>query len=67
MDLLAPIFSAVALIGIHFCRPFLSLLLDTETNYRTLLEEFPVFYTDLTEVNLDSFMQTKDKVWKICF
>ena len=64
MDLLAPIFSAVALIGIHFCRPFLSLLLDTETNYDTLLERFPVFCTDLTEVNLDSVMQTKDKVCK---
>ena len=64
MDLLAPIFSAVALIGIHFCRPFLLLLFDIETIYRTLLQKFPVFYTDLTEVNLDSFMQTKDKVCK---
>ena len=41
MELLKPVFCAAALISIHIGRPFLSLLLDTESNDDTLLDASP--------------------------
>ena len=62
MELLQPIFCAVSLIGVHFARPYLSLLLDTETTFDTLREAFPIFYSDLKETECILFMQTKEQV-----
>ena len=43
MELLKPIFWATVLVGIHFTRPFLSLLLDTECNYK-IFEIFEILF-----------------------
>ena len=50
MELFKPLFCATALIGIHIGQPFLSLLLDTETNYDTLLDAFPKAAVNFREV-----------------
>ena len=54
--LLKAIFCATALVDIHFTRPFLSLLLDTECNYETLKRAFPMFYHDLRETSVEPTM-----------
>ena len=56
MGLLKPIFCATALVEMHFTRPFLSLLLDTECNYETLMRAFPMFYHDLQETSVEPTM-----------
>ena len=53
LELLKPIFCATALVEMHFTRPFLSLLLDTECNYETLMRAFPMFYHDLQETSVE--------------
>lgn len=50
MEVLKPIFAAIALIGIHITKPFERLLMDQNTDYSTLLEVFPKLYVDLTEL-----------------
>ena len=62
MELLKPIFSATALVGIHIGRPFLSLLLDNDTNYDTLCKAFITLYNDLTNKNIARFLQTRENV-----
>ena len=62
MEILKPIFCAAALIGIHFTRPYLSLLLDTDTKYDTLIETFPLIYNDLLAADKDKLLQTDVKV-----
>ena len=62
MEILKPIFCAAALVGIHFTRPYLSLLLDTETTYNTLLEKFPMVYNDFLHSNRDNLLQADEKV-----
>ena len=56
LELLKPIFCATALVEMHFTRPFLSLLLDTECNYETLMRAFPMFYHDLQETSVEPTM-----------
>ena len=62
MELLKPIFCAAALISIHYTTPFLSLLLDTETTYDTLLTAFPIMYNDLKTPTLELLLQTDKRV-----
>ena len=62
MELLQPICCAVSLIGVHFTRPYLSLLLDTETTFDTLREAIPIFYSDLKETECILLVQTKEQV-----
>ena len=64
MDLLQPIFCAVSLVGVHFTRPYTSLLLDTETTYDTLRIASPEFYRDLKECQVELLLQTKEQVAK---
>ena len=59
MEMLKPIFCSAALIGIHITRPFLSLLLDTETTYDTLCSAFPILFNDLSNPNTEKFLQTQ--------
>ena len=49
MEVLKPIFCSIALIGIHFRRPYLALLLDGAITYETLLTAFPIVYNNLAE------------------
>ena len=58
------LFCAVALIGIHFTKPYLILLLDKRTTYERLIQAFPLFYTDLknASLDLDKMMQTDTKI-----
>ena len=49
MELFKPVFCATALICIHIGRLFLSVLLDTETNYEKLLDAFPKLHQNLTD------------------
>ena len=62
MEILKPIFCAAALVGIHFTRPYLSLLLDTDTTYDTLIAKFPVVYNDLLNSNSNDFLQADNRV-----
>ena len=56
MELFKPVFCATALVSIHIGRPFLSLLLDSETNYDTLIAAFPQLHKDLTTADINSFI-----------
>ena len=60
--MLKPIFISTALIGIHLTRPYLALLLDTTTAYKTLLTVFPIFYDNLAENVSEKLFQTDEKV-----
>ena len=62
MELLKPIFCSVALIGIHFTKPYLVLLLDKNTTYERLIQAFPILYSDLKNANVDNIMQTDIKI-----
>ena len=62
MELLKPILCATALIGIHYTRPYLALLLNTETNYDTLLETFPILYQDFLNTDIDQLLQADRRV-----
>ena len=64
MELFKPVLSATALIGVHIGRPFLSLLLDKETTYETLIKAFPTLYTELVNLNYEQFLQTDEMVCK---
>ena len=44
MDILKPIFAAISLLGLRITRPLDTLLQDPETNYSTLLEDFPLLH-----------------------
>lgn len=50
-EVLKPIYCATALLGIHILRPFLRLLIDTDTTYETLLTAFPKLNSELEEVD----------------
>ena len=53
MELFKPVFCATALIGIHIEQPLLYLLLETETNYDTLLDAFPKLHQNLTDTEIN--------------
>ena len=65
VDVLKPLYAAVALLGIHITRPFHSLLLHEDTNYDTLLTAFPKLYDELSGpiASDPSCMLTKSKVF----
>ena len=50
MGILRPIFATIALLGIHITRPFQYLLMDTDTNYSTLLSSIANLYENLTYI-----------------
>ena len=50
MELLKPIYGAIALLGLHITRPFHTLLIDPTTTYSTLMVSFKILYKDLTEI-----------------
>ena len=62
MDILKPIFAAISLLGIHFTRPFHSLLLDKDTNYTILTESYKLLYDNLTNIDVSHLLTTK----KVC-
>ena len=62
MELFKPVFCATVFIGIHIARPFLSLLLDTETNYDTLLETFSKLHQNLTHTQISKYLQFESVV-----
>ena len=65
MKVLKPIFCSKALIGIHFTRPYLALLLDTTTTYETLLTAFPIVYNNLADNVSEKLIQADDKRFKL--
>ena len=62
LEMLKPIFCSVALLGIHFTKPYLMVLMNKNTNYDMLLSLFPVFHNDLRKAVDRSFLQTEHKV-----
>ena len=62
MEILKPIFAAISLLGIHFTRPFHSLLLDKDTNYTILTESYKLLYDNLTNIDVSHLLTTK----KVC-
>ena len=62
MEVLKPTFCSTALIGIHFTRPYLALLLDTTTTYERLLTVFPIVYKNLADNVSGKLLQTDEKV-----
>ena len=59
MELLKPIYAAIALTGLHITKPFQTLLADKETTYSTLLNAFKLLYDDLTCILLQTFLTTE--------
>ena len=49
MELLKPIYGAIALLGLHITRPFHTLLINPSITYYTLMVSFKKLYKDLTE------------------
>lgn len=62
MEVLKPIFCSAALIGIHFTRPYLAVLLDTEIPYDTLLTAFPLIYEELSKPISEQLLQVDQRV-----
>ena len=62
MELFKPVFCATALIGIHIGQPFLSLLLDTETNYDALSNAFPKLHQNLPDTKISKYLQFESVV-----
>ena len=58
MELLKPIYGAIALLGLHINRPFHVLLIDPSTTYSTLMVSFKRLYEDLTEIPAKNFLTT---------
>ena len=58
MELLKPIYGAIALLGLHITRPFHTLLIDPSTTYSTLMVSFIRLYKDLTEIPAKNFLTT---------
>ena len=58
MELLKPIYGAIALLGLHINRPFHVLLIDPSTTYSTLMVSFKRIYKDLTEIPAKNFLTT---------
>ena len=50
MELLKPIFAAIALLGLHITPPLNCLLVSKDTTYSDLLYSFSQLYKDLTEI-----------------
>ena len=63
MEVLKPIYAAVALIGLHLTRPFHVMITDSETNYTTLLDVFKQLYIELDTVEPENLI-TKEHVLK---
>ena len=57
VELFIPVSCATALIEIHIGQPFLSLLLNTETNYDTLLDAFLKLHQNLTDIDISKYLQ----------
>jgi len=64
MDILKPIFNAIALIGIHVSRPFHNMIMDLETNYSTLRVAYPKLYEELLEIDTVDVLQPDIQVFK---
>ena len=62
MEVPKPIFCSTALIGIHFTRLYLAILLDTTTIYETLLIALPIVYNNLADNFPEKLLQTDEKV-----
>ena len=60
MELLKPIYGAMALLGLHITRPFHTLI-DPSTTYSTVMVSFKRLYKDLTEIPAKNF-RTLDQV-----
>ena len=58
MELLKPIYGAIALLGLHITRPFHTLLIDPSTTYSTLMVSFKRLYKDLTEIPPKNILAT---------
>ena len=64
MEVLKPIYAAVALIGVHITRPFHCMILDPETNYTSLLHVFKQLHLQLTTIKPEILIN-KDHVLKV--
>lgn len=62
-ELLEPIFCGATLIGINLISPFLSLILDTRTTYKTSsITTFQIIYQDLSNNNIKQILQREHKL-----
>ena len=64
MDILKPIFNAIALFGIHVSRPFHMYIMDKNTNYSSLCKTYPKLFEELVQVDPIDMMQPKIHVFK---
>ena len=63
MELLKPIYGAIALLGLRITRPFYILLIHPSTTYSTLMVSFKILYKDLTEILAKNFLTTNQVVY----
>lgn len=56
------IFCSVVLIRIHFKRPCITLLLDTTTNFETLITAFPIVYNNMANTVSEKLLHTDERV-----
>ena len=57
MEVLKPIYAALALLGVHILKPYQYLLMDQNTKYFTLLHAFSCLYRELKDVPPSSMMK----------
>ena len=63
LEILKPIFIAIALLGLHITRPFHSLLMSDDTVYSTLLEAFPKLHHELTTIDPEKLLTINEQVF----
>ena len=59
MEVLKPIYTAIAIVGIHILKPYHLLLLDKETKYSTLLSSFPKLHNNLLSISPEEMLELK--------
>ena len=56
MEVLKPIYAAIAIVGVHILKPFHHLILDKSSKYSTLLKSFPKLYEELISISPDQML-----------
>ena len=62
MEVLKPIYAAIALLGTHILKPYHHLLMKPDTNYSTLLKAFPQLHNEPTTIPAEKLL-TKEQVF----
>ena len=65
LQLVKPIFTAIALLGFYITCSFHTLLMDNTSVYSILLEAFPTLHQEMLRIHPSDLLTTKNKVFNL--